>query len=223
MIGPENKHLPTSAQELPARFFERDPRDVARDLLGCAVVSRVDGAAVGGIIVETEAYLGVDDPGSHAATKGITARNRVMYGPPAHAYVYFTYGNHHMLNFVCGPDGEAGAVLLRAFEPVWGLDEMSLRRGGRPSGEIANGPGKAAAALGMTRAHDGVALGSGPIAVYAVRRCSDVAVTGRVGLSQGWELPYRYLCAGNPHVSKGRTGPLRAKPRTTGARMEGAS
>src|SRR5450756_151066 len=113
---------------LPKEFFARDSVTVARELLGKTIMSTAGGDVTSGRIVETEAYLGADDPGSHAATKGITKRNAVMYGPPGHAYVYFTYGNHHMLNLVTESDGVAGAVLVRAVEPVDGIDVMLRRR-----------------------------------------------------------------------------------------------
>jgi DNA-3-methyladenine glycosylase len=129
---------------LDPSFFDRDPREVAPDLLGKLLVSRADGVSTGGRIVETEAYLGQDDAGSHAATRGVTPRNVVMYGPPGSVYVYFTYGCHHMLNLVCGPEGVAGAVLIRALEPSVGLDIMRQRRSVERDGEIANGPGKLA-------------------------------------------------------------------------------
>jgi len=134
---------------LSASFFDRSPELVAPELLGCIVATNVGGCVTAGVIVETEAYLGSDDAGSHAATKGITARNAVMYGQPGTAYVYFTYGNHHMLNLVCEPEGVAGAVLLRALRPIEGLAEMTVRRHGRPERDLCNGPGKLAAALGI--------------------------------------------------------------------------
>lgn len=133
---------------LPAAFYERDTVTVARELLGAVVVSTAGGRLTSGRIVETEAYLGVNDIGSHAATKGVTKRNAVMYGPPGHAYVYFTYGNHYMLNFVTEPEGIAGGVLVRALEPLQGVDVMLARRAsGRHAArlltvrDLANGPG----------------------------------------------------------------------------------
>lgn len=195
---------------LPASYFERPTAEVARSLLGKVLVSTVGDDRVAGIIVETEAYLGADDPGSHAATRGITARNRVMYGPPGRAYVYFTYGNHHMLNLVTEPEGTAGAVLVRAVEPIAGLEAMAERRGGHAGAELANGPGKVACAFGVTLAHNGCELG-GEIAVLDGPALDDAAVGigGRVGLSAGHELPLRYFVLGNGYVSKGRTGPRR--------------
>ncbi|MDI6900136.1 MAG: DNA-3-methyladenine glycosylase [Anaerosomatales bacterium] len=197
---------PRSARPLGATFFARDTRIVARELLGCVLVSDAEGARTAGRIVETEAYLGNDDPGSHAATRGVTARNRVMYGPPGRAYVYFTYGNHHMLNFVTEVDGVAGAVLIRALEPLVGLEVMAARRG-RSRG-LCDGPGKLAQALGVDLADNGAQLGDGKLTVYAGTGVSGtVKTTGRVGLSAGHELELRFLLAGNEHVSKGRTGP----------------
>ncbi|MHB9004336.1 MAG: DNA-3-methyladenine glycosylase, partial [Coriobacteriia bacterium] len=129
--------------------FDADPRQVAELLLGKLLVSVKDGVAAGGRIVETEAYLGRNDPGSHAATQGMTPRNATMYGPPAHTYVYFTYGNHHMLNLVSDIEGNAGGVLIRGLEPLLGLDVMVARRRGRAGLELTNGPGKLAQALGI--------------------------------------------------------------------------
>lgn len=198
---------PASAERLPESFFARPAGIVARELLGAIIASRVGGRLTAGIIVETEAYLGSDDPGSHAATRGVTPRNRVMYGPPGHAYVYFTYGNHHMLNLVTDAEGTAGAVLLRAVEPVTGLEVMRLRRGGRGDVSVTNGPGKLAAALGVDLALNGTPLGS-ELSVYVGQRCDDdrVAVTGRVGLTRGHELPLRFYIRDNPYVSRARAG-----------------
>lgn len=195
---------------LASSYFERPTAEVARSLLGKVLVSVIGDDRVAGIIVETEAYLGADDPGSHAATRGITARNRVMYGPPGRAYVYFTYGNHHMLNLVTEPEGTAGAVLVRAVEPVAGLEVMAVRRGGRTGAALTNGPGKVARAFGVTLAHNGCELG-GELAVLDAPALDDAAVgvCGRVGLSAGHELPLRYYVLGNGYVSKGRTGPRR--------------
>lgn len=203
------------AEPLVTEFFIRDAREVARDLLGCVLASTVDGGVCAGVIVETEAYLGSGDAGSHASTRGITKRNAVMYGPPATAYVYFTYGNHHMLNFVCEPEGVAAAVLIRALEPLVGLDLMTARRGGRPLHRLCDGPGKVAAALGVDLGDNGIALGKGRLQVYAGERRApgELATSGRVGLSRGHELPYRYYIAGSRFVSKGRTGPRYDKSR----------
>lgn len=198
---------------LPPAAFEADPRQVAAVLLGKLLVSVKDGVTAGGRIVETEAYLGSDDPGSHAATRGMTSRNATMYGPPAHTYVYFTYGNHHMLNLVSDREGSAGGVLIRGLEPLLGLDVMIARRRGRSGHELTNGPGKLAQALGIDLGDNGIPLNRDRIFVYDAPRVSphDMAASGRIGLSAGHDLEYRYYLRGNPYVSRGRTGPLPGK------------
>jgi DNA-3-methyladenine glycosylase len=153
----------------------------------------------GGLIVETEAYLGADDAGSHAATRGMTARNAVMYGPPGHAYVYFTYGNHHMLNFVCEPEGTAGAVLVRALEPVWGVATMTEAARWPAIRELTNGPGKLTAALGIDLEDNACPLNTMGILVYdATSHRARSSVSGRIGLTQGHEHEYRYYLRGQP-------------------------
>jgi DNA-3-methyladenine glycosylase len=200
---------------LPVAFYARDTVVVARELLGCVLASTVDGVTVSGRIVETEAYLGADDAGSHAATRGITARNSVMYGAPGRAYVYFTYGSHHMLNVVTEPEGSAGAVLVRALEPLAGIETMRVRRArGRRDGalpplrEIADGPGKLAAALGIGLGNNGEPLdGSATLSVFAGAGTGGaVATSGRVGLSSGHEAELRFFFEDDPYVSRGRTG-----------------
>jgi DNA-3-methyladenine glycosylase len=217
-----------SARVLPRSFFERDTVTVARDLLGKVLESTVAGERVSGRIVETEAYLGSHDPGSHAATRGITARNAVMYGPGAHAYVYFTYGNHHMLNLIAEAPGTAGGVLVRAVEPLEGIDIMTRRRAqsstahrSLASRELTNGPGKVASAFGVDLTLNGVPLdGSRGLAVYdAPVPPEAVAASGRIGLSAGHELDLRFFLEGNQYVSHGRTGPRqpsRRSPTTKG-------
>jgi DNA-3-methyladenine glycosylase len=194
---------------LPATFFARSSAAVAPELLGKILVSNAEGILTGGVIVETEAYLGPHDPGSHAATRAMTARNRVMYEAPGTVYVYFTYGNHHMLNLVCEREGVASAVLVRALEPVIGVGRMEQRRGGRPLAELCNGPGKLAQALGIDLDDNGTTLGEGRLVVYDAPRvpAANVSVSGRVGLSAGHELDLRFYVRENPFVSKGRTGP----------------
>lgn len=193
---------------LPPAFYERPTAEVAPDLLGKLVLSDVDGIVTGGRIVETEAYLGSGDPGSHAATKGVTQRNATMYGPPGTVYVYFTYGNHHMVNLVCEAEGVAGAVLLRAVEPLEGVQAMAARRGGRRLSELANGPGKLAEAMALDLRDNGIALGAGRLTVYDAPAPSErVLVSGRVGLTRGHELDLRFYLEGNEYVSSGRTGP----------------
>jgi DNA-3-methyladenine glycosylase len=193
-------------------FFDRDTEQVARELLGKMLVSDIDGVVTGGRIVETEAYLGSDDPGSHAATRGITERNRVMYGPPGTAYVYFTYGMHHMINLVTEADGTAGAVLIRAIEPGIGSDVIVARRRGRRARDLADGPGKVAQALGVTLADNGTLLGHGRLAVLDAPAPEEATVnSGRIGLTDGHELPLRFYLEGSAH-SRARTGPAARKP-----------
>src|SRR5436189_1042145 len=143
-------------QPLPRKFYARDPREVSRDLLGKILFRRDDTSLRAGRIVEVEAYLGEDDPAAHAAA-GKTLRNAVLFGPPAHSYVYFIYGNHYCLNVSCLPDGIAGGVLFRALEPLGGIKEMFKLRGITENSDLrrlTSGPGKLAAAFGITREHD---------------------------------------------------------------------
>ena len=133
-------------------------------------MSTADGITTGGVVVEAEGYLGSDDPGSHASTKGITPRNAVMYGPAGAAYVYFTYGNHFMFNVVCEAEGTAAAVLVRALRPVLGTDAMISRRHGRAFHELCNGPGKLCGALGINLTDNGTTLGASRLAGLRRRR-----------------------------------------------------
>ena len=140
---------------LPRCFYTRSALEVAADLIGATLVHRAPFGTLGGVIVEVEAYGGAEDAASHAKS-GPTARNRSMFGPPGHAYVYFTYGLHHCLNVVTGPEGEGAAVLVRAVAPSVGGVLWRERRPDLPAGREASGPGRLARALGLTRAHDGL-------------------------------------------------------------------
>lgn len=201
-------------------FFARAPERVAPDLLGKVLVSTAGGVVTGGRIVEAEAYLGPDDAGSHAATRAVTPRNAVMYAPPGTVYVYFTYGNHHMINLISGPEGVPGGVLIRALEPLLGVDAMTARRHGRPLLELANGPGKLASALGIDLSDNGSTLGVGRLQVYYGEHpfSGSIGTSGRVGLSAGHEAQLRFFIEGDPYVSRGRTGPLQAKRRNRAGR-----
>ncbi|MBN2822068.1 MAG: DNA-3-methyladenine glycosylase [Coriobacteriia bacterium] len=190
---------------LPPSFYERGAACVARALLGAVLVSTAEGAITAGRIVETEAYLGSDDPGSHAATKGITERNSVMYGPAGCTYVYFTYGAHYMLNVVTDTEGVAGAVLIRALEPLVGQETMVRRRGRETS--LTDGPGKLAQALGVDLDDNGVRLGSGRLAIYeGTKPVGPIERSGRIGLSAGHDLQLRFYENGSKYVSKARIG-----------------
>src|SRR6202521_5094917 len=200
---------------LKAEFFNRDPRRVARALLGKLLVRKTPRGILAGRIVETEAYLGTGDAAAHAAA-GRTARNAVLFGPPGHAYVYFIYGNHYCLNVSCLPDGDPGCVLLRALEPVAGVEQMAEARGMELAKvidlrkisslkNISSGPGRMAEALEITRERDnGKSLVSARSDLrladdgYRVRR---VTVTPRIGIVKSAEQPLRYFIAGNPFVS----------------------
>jgi len=167
-----------------------------------------------GRIVEVEAYGGADDPASHAH-RGPTPRNRVMFGPPGMTYVYFTYGMHHCFNVVCGRDGRAAAVLVRALEPLLGLAAMRRRRGGAEPERIARGPGSLARALGLDRAHDGLDLTRGPlwIADLAAWRGGRAVARGpRVGIRLAAERPWRYWLAGSVFVTPGPVAGPGRKP-----------
>ena len=190
---------------LRREFYNRPPVPVARDLLGKMLVH----GPTAGLIVETEAYLGGDDLAAHSS-RGITDRTRVIFGPPGHAYVYFIYGMYECLNLVCEPPGQPGCVLIRALEPVAGLDLMHQRRpAARKPEQLASGPGKLTLALGITRALNGADVTRGVLVVREpteVRRV-DIAVTPRIGITQAADLPLRFIVRHSPFVSRvGRNG-----------------
>jgi DNA-3-methyladenine glycosylase len=188
---------------LPRRFYARPPEVVARALLGRLVVRETRATRLVGRIVEVEAYGGARDPASHAF-RGPTARNRTMFGPPGHAYVYFTYGMHHCLNVVTGNGGVASAVLIRALEPIAGLAAMARRRGTVARERLARGPGCVARALGLTGVHDGADLTRGPLWLSArpPRRGGRRIASGpRIGIRRAVRRPWRFYLAGHPCVS----------------------
>jgi DNA-3-methyladenine glycosylase len=201
-----------SARILPREFFDRDPVLVARELLGKLLIRREGRRLLAGRIVENEAYLGADDPAAHSYA-GRTLRNAVLFGPPGHAYVYFIYGNHYCFNVSCMPDGDAGGVLLRAMEPVFGLEAMAQARGiDLPSKPrvtqlrlLTSGPGRMAEALGITRERDNNKDMTSPrsdlwFADDGYRR-QRILATPRVGITKATERPLRFVVAGNPFVS----------------------
>lgn len=176
--------------------FSRPPLEVARALVGTTLL--VDG--VGGVVVETEAY-DQSDPASHTY-RGLTARNASMFGPPGHAYVYRSYGIHWCLNTVCMPEGHGAGVLIRALEPVHGIEQMRERRGLADLRSLCSGPGRVCQALGVTRAHDGRFLGAPPFELRKKRRGVAVATGVRIGLTRAVEQPWRFGLAGSAFLSR---------------------
>lgn len=189
-----------AASCLPSSFFEEDVRQVARELIGCTLL--VNG--VGGIIVETEAYNG-DDPACHAF-RGRTDRNRVMFGPPGRAYVYFTYGMHYLFNIVCEQEGEPAAVLIRALEPKAGIEEMQQRRApvSRLS-ELTNGPAKITQALAIGPEMYGKPVYRGALKVYPrtteLQRIR-IKATPRIGIRVGTRRKWRFCAADSRYLSR---------------------
>jgi DNA-3-methyladenine glycosylase len=177
---------------LGPEFYDRDVVEVARDLLGCTVWH----GETAGVIVETEAYH-ESEPACHAYV-GVTPRTRVLFGAPGTAYVYRSYGIHALLNAVCEPQGVGAAVLIRALEPVAGLELMRERRG---SADLCSGPGKLTQALGVELTENDTSLVDGPIRIVAGGPLP--VVTGRrIGITKAAELPWRFCAAGSPHVSR---------------------
>ena len=199
-------------RRLPRSFFERDALAVARDLIGCLFFHRLESGLVGARLVETEAYRGRIDPGSHGY-RGVTPRTEVMYGPPARLYVYLSYGMHWCANIVCAREGECEAVLLRAGEPVAGIDEMFARRAPVTKERLlASGPARLAQAMGIDKTHNGASLLRGG-AFYCAEddgteaiRGGKVSQTLRIGLGagKGDDIPWRFVVPGHPHASRPR-------------------
>ncbi len=209
MPGSHKPSPSTPIRPLDHAFYSRDPKRVARALLGKVLVRQTGRYRLIGRIVELEAYLGQNDPAAHAAA-GNTPRNSVLFGPPGYAYVYFIYGNHYCLNVSCQPEGRAGSVLFRALEPLTGIEEMAAARGvevrcAKDLVRLTSGPGRLCAAFCITRARDNGAdltSSSSPLWIgddgYKPRK---VGVTPRIGITKAAEHPLRYLIDGNPFVS----------------------
>ena len=181
---------------LDRAFFARSVHEVAPELLGTTLL--VDG--VGGRIVEVEAYDALD-PASHGYS-GQSERNRSMFGPPGHAYVYRSYGIHWCLNLVCEEEGSAAAVLVRALEPTDGLDEMRARRGLEDVRALCSGPGRLCQALAVTREHDGLPLDRPPFDIHAREGDVELVAGARVGISRAKDAPWRYGVAGSRFLSR---------------------
>jgi DNA-3-methyladenine glycosylase len=191
---PRVRQFPTN--HLVREFFARSVHDVAPALVGCTLL--VDG--VGGTIVEVEAY-DVGDPASHGF-RGETPRNRAMFGPPGHAYVYRSYGVHWCLNLVCAETGRAEAVLVRALEPTHGLERMAERRALADPRMLCSGPGRLCQALGVSGAHDGLPLDSAPFTLLPAGEEAQVVSGVRVGLTRAADLPWRYGLEGSHFLSR---------------------
>jgi len=189
-----------SEPRLTTDFFDRSVHAVARELIGCGLF--FDGC--GGTIVETESYER-DDPACHAYV-GLTERTRVLFGPPGRAYVYLSYGIHSLLNFVAEPEGDAAAVLIRAIEPIAGLERMRARRGKKHSDlDLCSGPGKLTEALGIGLAQNDTDLGRDPFQLFAPAGEPPPVVVGpRIGITKAVDRPWRFCAAGSPFVSRPR-------------------
>ena len=213
-----NKLLETSVSEiltgtLPPAFYEQNTLEIARQLLGKTLLVQPEaGEATAGIIVETEGYVGPEDPACHAYT-GRTRRNDVMWGHPGVAYIYFTYGNHWMINIVTGPEDYAAAVLIRAVQPILGLEAMRERRnlhllkGKAEDHQLTNGPGKLCQAMGINGTFNGQSL-DGPRLYLAETPLAlrpppfETVESTRIGITRGVDFPWRYYVKGNRFVSR---------------------
>lgn len=210
---PTTNHRLSTATLLPRTFYLRDPREVARDVLGKLLVRREGKSQLAGRIVEVEAYLGTDDPAAHSAA-GRTARNEVLFGPPGHAYVYFIYGVHYCLNVSCMPEGDAGCVLIRALEPIGGTEQMARNRKLKLSAHptqrelrlLTSGPGRLAQALAITRSRDNdkdVTVRKSDLQILDDNYHSGrIATSKRIGITKAAEAHLRFAIPDNPFVSR---------------------
>jgi DNA-3-methyladenine glycosylase len=190
-------------RSLPESFFLPKTEIVAQELLGCYLRSTVGGVVVEGVIVETEAYVGPHDPASHAAARiGQTKRNGAMFGPPGDAYVYRSHGTHWCLNVVTEQVGFPAAVLIRALDPITGIQEMRERRGG--TAPLCAGPGRLTQALGVSGELDGHPLENEPLKLLTGWRVptAEVGSSGRIGVRHAADWPLRFYVRGHPEVSR---------------------
>lgn len=193
---------------LPASFYNKKTIAVAKALLGTYLVYDSPEGRAAGRIVETEAYLFNIDPASHAY-RGKTSRNAAMFGPPGHAYIYFIYGMYHCFNVVTGPVGVGEAVLIRALEPIEGIDLMKARRKTDDLRNLCSGPGKLVQALGLKPEHNALTLLSPPLSIFkhaaygaSAPRPSEIISTTRIGINVGEDLPLRFYLKGSPFASR---------------------
>ncbi len=189
-------------ESLPESFYARDTKLVAIDLLGKVLAHHTSNGVIKGIIVETEAYYGPDDPASHAF-RGKTKRSAMMWGKPGTAYVYFAYGMHYLINAVAEKEGKAGAVLIRALEPMQGIEIMKKRRGVDNVKNLCNGPAKLTKAFGIDGSYNGVKLTSGRLIIErGEKKRFDTVSAGRIGIKKGGEENLRFYIRGCEFVSK---------------------
>jgi DNA-3-methyladenine glycosylase len=192
--------LRRATRAVSLEFFARPAIELARALVGCVLVH----GETAGVIVETEAYLGLSDLAAHAS-RGLTERTRVLFGPPGRAYVYVSYGMHELLNVVADREGEPGCVLIRALEPLTGISQMYERRRWQgPVRGLANGPGKLTQALAITRVQYGVRLDRGDLTIREFREKPhfEIGVTPRIGITKCVDWPLRFVWAGNACLSR---------------------
>lgn len=187
--------------KLGREFFEKETVKTAKNLLGKYLVRSYRGGVISGRIVETEAYRGKDDPGSHAYRKK-TPRNEVMFGAPGRAYVYFCYGSHYLFNIVTEKEGEAGAVLIRALEPASGIEIMMKRRGTKDIKALTSGPAKLTQALAIDKKLNTLDLTGSELYLAQGKNESFTIASGpRIGIKQGLNLKWRFWIEGNDFVS----------------------
>jgi DNA-3-methyladenine glycosylase len=220
MVKQASELRTAAIRSLDRAFFARDPRRVARALLGKILIRNCGKLRLAGRIVEVEAYLGENDPAAHAAA-GNTARTSVLFGLPGYAYVYFIYGNHYCLNVSCDSEGKAGSVLFRALEPLLGIEEMARARnislpGSRDLFRLTSGPGRLAQAFGITRTRDnGCDLTSPSSSLWIADdgfHTRKIQITPRIGIRKATDQALRYFLAGNKFVSGRRTSARDLRP-----------
>lgn len=204
--------LPNHRDRLSRSFYDRPTEIVARELLGKVLLRQLDGKWLGGRIVETEAYLAEGDSASHSA-RGMTRGNATMFGPPGKLYVYPIHAKY-CLNAVTERDGIGCAVLIRALEPVWGIELMKAHRGTDDPRRLTRGPAMLCQALRVDRSHDAVDLASGDSVIITDtdHDVGEITATSRIGISSAQDLQLRYFIDGNWYVS-GRSGDHRTRPR----------
>ena len=196
---------PNQPAPLAPTYYQQPTLELARDLLGKALWRRTAEGVAGGIIVETEAYIAAIDPASHNYRRP-TKRAMTMYGPPGHAYIYFTYGMHHCLNVVTEPVGTSAAVLVRALLPIAGQDVMATRCHKTAPRDLGRGPGRLCQALALTTADDGTDLTGDALWLSLAPPATaldpiEIGISPRIGISQGMDLPWRFFVRGSAALS----------------------